>query len=114
MFSLVNIIIKTCFIPKQWDVYVQDALECVVLTILKEHWQAYNTVIGASATIENVSARAKVYEGDIWMCQDEDSSKKPDPDKYVSMNVVWSWRSPLCDWIYGDVCQFNCEFIIVK
>lgn len=77
-----------CFIPKQWDVYERAALECVLYPSLYEHWKTYKTVLGTSVTIEDVTARVKFYRIYIWMCQDGDSSRAPDADKYTLMHIA--------------------------
>ncbi len=62
------------------------ALDCIIYSGIKEHYNHYKTVKGASITIGEVSATAKRYKECVWMCKESDMSKIPSAPQY---SLAW-------------------------
>nr|ACE75400.1 hypothetical protein GIP_L8_0140 [Glyptapanteles indiensis] len=73
-------------IPSEWTAYPMAALDCIIYSGIKEHYNHYKTVKGASITVGEVSATAKRYEDRVWMCRESDQSKKPSAPEY---SLAW-------------------------
>ncbi|KAH0547145.1 hypothetical protein KQX54_017257 [Cotesia glomerata] len=73
---------KVYVIPTEWASYPKGTLDCIVYSGVKEHYNRYNTAKGASITIGEVSAKAKLYKGYVWMRKEFDQSQKPYSSEY--------------------------------
>lgn len=73
---------KLFFVPKEWEGYPSQTLDCVMYSSLKDYYRRYETIKGASVTMNGVPATAVPFMDYFWMRKEVDSSGRPSPAEY--------------------------------
>nr|CCQ19238.1 hypothetical protein BV6 [Cotesia sesamiae Kitale bracovirus] len=73
---------KLYLIPTEWASYPAGTLDCIVYSGVKEHYYHNKTIKGASITISEVSAKARLYKDLVWMRNESDETQNPVSSEY--------------------------------